>query len=209
MISLGAAGHKVRTTNCYTRDYATNTPTRSLGRRLFRASTSMGSAFLKGVAGLVNQSYQGGANGSVIGFAKGLGMGMLGLGTHTVKGAFRGVGQVTNVVGEMVMGTAPHFSIDGGFILTNYRMIWTSQSAQKHAIEIRNPRDCELNDVINIECKYLLRASFAFRDESTSYEVLSAMWELYHSGLKYVFAHVHYASMMEKTLDECCKWSEL
>jgi myotubularin-related protein 1/2 len=200
LISLGAAGHKVRTTNCFTRDYAH--PTRSLGRGLFRASTSVGSAFLKGAAGLVNQTYQGGANGGVFGFAKGLGMGMLGLGTHTVKGAFRGVGQVTNVVGEMVMGSAPHYSIDGMLILTNYRLIWVSQSTQD-TLEVPLSSILAIDSsataphVINIECKTLLRMSIAFRDESTSYDVLSSVWDLY-SDSTFVFAHIHYQALLER-----------
>ncbi|GLE03013.1 hypothetical protein PINS_up011892 [Pythium insidiosum] len=198
LISLGAAGHKVRTTNCFTQEYAH--PTRSLGRGLFRASTSVGSAFLKGAAGLVNQTYQGGANGGVFGFAKGLGMGMLGLGTHTVKGAFRGVGQVTDVVGEMVMGTAPHFSIDGMLLLTNYRLIWVSQGVHD-AMEIPLASIVSIDSsttaphVINIECKSLLRMSIAFRDESTAHELLGSVWELY-SEPRYVFANIHYQALL-------------
>lgn len=199
--SLGAAGHKVQTTNCFTRDYTH--PTRSLGRGLFRASTSVGSAFLKGAAGLVNQTYQGGANGGVFGFAKGLGMGMLGLGTHAVKGAFRGVGQVTNVVGEMVLGSAPHFSIDGTLVLTNYRVIWMPQSAND-AMEIplssivSAESSTTAPHVANIECKSLLRASIAFEDEATAYDFLNCIWELYYDP-PYVFAHQHYQALLEKT----------
>lgn len=198
--SLGAAGHKVQTTNLFTRDYTH--PTRSIGRGLFRASTSVGSAFLKGAAGLVNQTYQGGANGGVFGFAKGLGMGMLGLGTHTVKGAFRGVGQVTNLVGEMVLGSAPHFSIDGTLALTNYRIIWISQSAEG-AMEIPIASILTLESsttaphVANIECKNLLKASIAFPDEATCYNFLSCIWDLY-SGSHYVFAHIHYDALLRK-----------
>lgn len=198
--SLGAAGHKVQTDNCFTRDYTH--PTRSIGRGLFRASTSVGSAFLKGAAGLVNQTYQGGASGGVFGFAKGLGMGMLGLGTHTVKGAFRGVGQVTNLVGEMMLGTAPHFSIDGALALTNYRIIWISQST-KDAMEIPISSILTLESsttaphVANIECKNLLKASISFQDESTCYQFLSSVWELY-SESPYVFAHIHYDALARR-----------
>jgi myotubularin-related protein 1/2 len=202
--SLGAAGHKVQTDNCFTRDY--NHPTRSLGRGLFRASTSVGSAFLKGAAGLVNKTYQGGASGGVFGFAKGLGMGMLGLGTHTVKGAVRGVGQVTHLVGEMVLGTAPHFSIDGTLVLTNYRIIWQAQST-KDAMEI--PLAAILSaessttapHVANIEGKHLLRASLAFQDETTCSEFLSCIWELYSTGPSpphFLFAHLHFQALRHK-----------
>ncbi|KAE9117278.1 hypothetical protein PF010_g8670 [Phytophthora fragariae] len=202
--SLGAAGHKVQTDNCFTRDY--NHPTRSLGRGLFRASTSVGSAFLKGAAGLVNKTYQGGASGGVFGFAKGLGMGMLGLGTHTVKGAFRGVGQVTHLVGEMVLGTAPHFSIDGTLILTNYRIIWQALST-KDAMEIplasilSAESSTTAPHVANIEGKHLLRASLAFQDENTCSEFLSCIWELYSTGGSpphFLFAHLHYQALRHK-----------
>uniref|UniRef100_A0AAV1UFR8 Myotubularin phosphatase domain-containing protein n=1 Tax=Peronospora matthiolae TaxID=2874970 RepID=A0AAV1UFR8_9STRA len=202
--SLGAAGHKVQTDNCFTRDY--NHPTRSLGRGLFRASTSVGNAFLKGAAGLVNKTYQGGANGGVFGFAKGLGMGMLGLGTHTVKGAFRGVGQVTHLVGEMVLGTAPHFSIDGTLVLTNYRIIWQALST-KDAMEIRLASILSAESsttaphVANIEGKHLLRASLAFQDETTCSDFLSCIWELYSMGVSpphYTFAHLHYQALRHK-----------
>lgn len=201
--SLGAAGHKVQTDNCFTRDY--NHPTRSLGRGLFRASTSVGSAFLKGAAGLVNKTYQGGANGGVFGFAKGLGMGMLGLGTHTVKGAFRGVGQVTHLVGEMVLGTAPHFSIDGTLVLTNYRIIWQALST-KDAMEIPlasillAESSTTAPHVANIEGKNLLRVSLAFQDESTCSDFLSCIWDLYSSGSPphYLFAHLHYQALTQK-----------
>lgn len=198
--SLGAAGHKVQTANCFTRD--STHPTRSIGRGLFRASTSVGSAFLKGAAGLVNQTYEGGASGGVFGFAKGLGMGMLGLGTHTVKGAFRGVGQVTNLVGEMMLGTAPHFSIDGTLVLTNYRIIWISQST-KDAMEIPISSILTLESsttaphVANIDCKNLLKASIAFQDESTCYQFLSSIWEFY-SGSHYVFAHIHQDALLRR-----------
>ncbi|TYZ63791.1 hypothetical protein PybrP1_007322 [[Pythium] brassicae (nom. inval.)] len=198
--SLGAAGNKVQTDNCFTRD---NThPTRSIGRGLFRASTSVGSAFLKGAAGLVNQTYQGGASGGVFGFAKGLGMGMLGLGTHTVKGAFRGVGQVTNLVGEMMLGTAPHFSIDGTLALTNHRIIWISQST-KDAMEIPISSILTLESsttaphVANIESKNLLKASIAFQDETTCYQFLSSVWEFYAEA-PYVFAHIHYDALARR-----------
>ncbi|KAG7395226.1 SET-binding factor 2 [Phytophthora boehmeriae] len=201
--SLGAAGHKVQTDNCFTRDY--NHPTRSLGRGLFRASTSVGSAFLKGAAGLVNKTYQGGASGGVFGFAKGLGMGMLGLGTHTVKGAFRGVGQVTHLVGEMVLGTAPHFSIDGTLVLTNYRIIWQALST-KDAMEIPiasillAESSTTAPHVANIEGKNLLRASLAFPDEGTCSDFLSCIWDLYATGSPphYLFAHLHYQALMQK-----------
>ncbi|OWZ24593.1 Myotubularin [Phytophthora megakarya] len=202
--SLGAAGHKVQTDNCFTRDY--NHPTRSLGRGLFRASTSVGNAFLKGAAGLVNKTYQGGANGGVFGFAKGLGMGMLGLGTHTVKGAFRGVGQVTHLVGEMVLGTAPHFSIDGTLVLTNHRIIWQAQST-KDAMEIpvasilSAESSTTAPHVANIEGKHLLRASLAFQDETTCSDFLSCIWELYLTGGSpphYLFAHLHYQALRHK-----------
>lgn len=199
--SLGAAGHKVQTDNCFTRDYTH--PTRSIGRGLFRASTSVGSAFLKGAAGLVNQTYQGGASGGVFGFAKGLGMGMLGLGTHTVKGAFRGVGQVTNLVGEMMLGTAPHFSIDGALVLTNYRIIWLAQST-KDAMEIPLASILTLESsttaphVANIDCKNLLRASIAFEDEATCYTFLSNVWDLYAASPYYVFAHVHQDALLRR-----------
>ncbi|CAI5731604.1 unnamed protein product [Peronospora destructor] len=202
--SLGAAGHKVQTDNCFIRDY--NHPTRSLGRGLFRASTSVGNAFLKGATGLVNKTYQGGANGGVFGFAKGLGMGMLGLGTHTMKGAFRGVGQVTHLVGEMVLGTAPHFSIDGTLVLTNYRIIWQALST-KDAMEI--PLACILGaessttapHVANIEGKHLLRTSLAFQDEATCADFLNCIWELYSVGVSpphYFFAHLHYQALRHK-----------
>ncbi|KAH7477184.1 Myotubularin-related protein 2 [Phytophthora ramorum] len=202
--SLGAAGHKVQTDNCFTRDY--NHPTRSLGRGLFRASTSVGSAFLKGAAGLVNKTYQGGASGGVFGFAKGLGMGMLGLGTHTVKGAFRGVGQVTHLVGEMVLGTAPHFSIDGTLVLTNYRIIWQALST-KDAMEIplasilSAESSTTAPHVANIEGKHLLRASLAFQDETTCSDFLSCIWDLYSTGGSpphYLFAHLHYQALRHK-----------
>ncbi|GMF25868.1 unnamed protein product [Phytophthora lilii] len=202
--SLGAAGHKVQTENCFTRDY--NHPTRSLGRGLFRASTSVGSAFLKGAAGLVNKTYQGGASGGVFGFAKGLGMGMLGLGTHTVKGAFRGVGQVTHLVGEMVLGTAPHFSIDGTLVLTNYRIIWQALST-KDAMEIPMASILSAESsttaphVANIEAKHLLRASLAFQDENTCSDFLSCIWELYSTGGSpphFLFAHLHYQALRHK-----------
>ncbi|KAG6620110.1 myotubularin-like protein [Phytophthora cinnamomi] len=202
--SLGAAGHKVQTDNCFARDY--NHPTRSLGRGLFRASTSVGSAFLKGAAGLVNKTYQGGASGGVFGFAKGLGMGMLGLGTHTVKGAFRGVGQVTHLVGEMVLGTAPHFSIDGTLVLTNYRIIWQALST-KDAMEIplasilSAESSTTAPHVANIEGKHLLRASLAFQDENTCSEFLSCIWELYSTGGSpphFLFAHLHYQALRHK-----------
>ncbi|KAG7384204.1 SET-binding factor 2 [Phytophthora pseudosyringae] len=202
--SLGAAGHKVQTDNCYTRDY--NHPTRSLGRGLYRASTSVGSAFLKGAAGLVNKTYQGGASGGVFGFAKGLGMGMLGLGTHTVKGAFRGVGQVTHLVGEMVLGTAPHFSIDGSLVLTNYRIIWQALST-KDAMEIplasilSAESSTTAPHVANIEGKHLLRASLAFQDETTCSDFLGCIWELFStigSPPHYLFAHLHYQALRHK-----------
>ncbi|RLN60608.1 hypothetical protein BBJ28_00019961 [Nothophytophthora sp. Chile5] len=201
--SLGAAGHKVQTDNCFTRDY--NHPTRSLGRGLFRASTSVGSAFLKGATGLVNKTYQGGASGGVFGFAKGLGMGMLGLGTHTVKGAFRGVGQVTHLVGEMVLGTAPHFSIDGTLVLTNYRIIWQAQST-KDAMEIpvasilSAESSTTAPHVANIEGKHLLRVSLAFQDETTCSDFLNCIWELYATGPSphYMFAHLHYQAVLHK-----------
>ncbi|CAH0478613.1 unnamed protein product [Peronospora belbahrii] len=202
--SLGAAGHKVQTDNCFTRDY--NHPTRSLGRGLFRASTSVGSAFLKGAAGLVNKTYQGGASGGVFGFAKGLGMGMLGLGTHTVKGAFRGVGQVTHLVGEMVLGTAPHFSIDGTLVLTNYRIIWQALST-KDAMEIplasilSAESSTTAPHVANIEGKHLMRTSLAFQFEATCSEFLSCIWELYSVGVSpphYLFAHLHYQALRHK-----------
>lgn len=198
--SLGAAGNKVQTDNCFTRDYTH--PTRSIGRGLFRASTSVGSAFLKGAAGLVNQTYQGGASGGVFGFAKGLGMGMLGLGTHTVKGAFRGVGQVTNLVGEMMLGTAPHFSIDGTLALTNHRIIWISQST-KDVMEIPISSLLTLESsttaphVANLECKNLLKASIAFQDEATCYQFLSSVWEFYAEA-PYVFAHRHYDALARR-----------
>ncbi|KAK1931975.1 Myotubularin-related protein 2 [Phytophthora citrophthora] len=202
--SLGAAGHKVQTDNCYTRDY--NHPTRSLGRGLYRASTSVGSAFLKGAAGLVNKTYQGGASGGVFGFAKGLGMGMLGLGTHTVKGAFRGVGQVTHLVGEMVLGTAPHFSIDGTLVLTNYRIIWQALST-KDAMEIplasilSAESSTTAPHIANIEGKHLLRASLAFSDETTCTDFLGCIWELFSTGGSpphYLFAHLHYQALRHK-----------
>ncbi|TDH65619.1 hypothetical protein CCR75_005687 [Bremia lactucae] len=202
--SLGAAGHKVQTDNCFTRDY--NHPTRSLGRGLFRASTSVGSAFLKGAAGLVNKTYQGGANGGVFGFAKGLGMGMLGLGTHTVKGAFRGVGQVTHLVGEMVLGTAPHFSIDGILVLTNYRIIWQALSTVD-AMEIPLASILSAESfttaphVANIEGKHLLRASLAFQNEATCSEFLGCIWELYSPGgspSHFLFANLHYQALRQK-----------
>ncbi|CEG40603.1 myotubularin-like protein [Plasmopara halstedii] len=203
-VSLGAAGHKVQTDNCFTRDY--NHPTRSLGRGLFRASTSVGNAFMKGAAGLVNKTYQGGASGGVFGFAKGLGMGMLGLGTHTVKGAFRGVGQVTHLVGEMVLGTAPHFSIDGTLVLTNYRIIWQALST-KDAMEIplatilSAESSTTAPHVANIEGKHLLRASLAFQNETTCSDFLNCIWELYSSGTSpphYLFAHLHYQALRHK-----------
>lgn len=202
--SLGAAGHKVQTDNCFTRDY--NHPTRSLGRGLFRASTSVGNGFLKGAAGLVNKTYQGGANGGVFGFAKGLGMGMLGLGTHTVKGAFRGVGQVTHLVGEMVLGTAPHFSIDGTLMLTNYRIIWQALST-KDAMEIplasilTAESSTTAPHVANIEGKHLLRACMAFQNETTCSDFLGCIWGLYSSGNPpphYLFAHLHYQALRHK-----------
>ncbi|KAG1703813.1 hypothetical protein DVH05_006822 [Phytophthora capsici] len=204
--SLGAAGHKVQTDNCYTRDY--NHPTRSLGRGLYRASTSVGSAFLKGAAGLVNKTYQGGASGGVFGFAKGLGMGMLGLGTHTVKGAFRGVGQVTHLVGEMVLGTAPHFSIDGTLVLTNYRIIWQALST-KDAMEIplasilSAESSTTAPHIANIEGKHLLRASLAFPDETTCSDFLGCIWELFSTGGSpphYLFAHLHYQALRHKEM---------
>lgn len=199
--SLGAAGHKVQAGNAFARDYSH--PTRSIGRGLFRASTSVGSAFLKGAAGLVNKTYQGGASGGVFGFAKGLGMGMLGLGTHAVKGAVRGVGQVTNLVGEMVLGTAPHFSIDGTLVLTNYRVIWMSQST-KDAMEIpvgslvSAESSTTAPHVASLECKHLLRASIAFQDERTCSQFLNCIWELYSGTPHYSFAHVHYQALVEK-----------
>lgn len=200
--SLGAAGHKVQAGNAFARDYSH--PTRSIGRGLFRASTSVGSAFLKGATGLVNKTYQGGANGGVFGFAKGLGMGMLGLGTHAVKGAFRGVGQVTNLVGEMVLGTAPHFSIDGTLVLTNYRVIWMSQST-KDTMEIpvgsiaTAESSTTAPHVASIECKHLLRASIAFQDETTCSNFLNCIWELYAGIPHYTFAHTHYEAIVEKS----------
>lgn len=199
--TLGAAGHKVQTGNAFARDHSH--PTRSIGRGLFRASTSVGSAFLKGAAGLVNKTYQGGASGGVFGFAKGLGMGMLGLGTHAVKGAVRGVGQVTNLVGEMVLGTAPHFSIDGTLVLTNYRIIWMSQST-KDAMEIpvaslaSAESSTTAAHVASLECKHLLRASIAFQDERTCSQFLTCIWELYASAAHYTFAHDHYQAVVEK-----------
>nr|CCA17961.1 myotubularinlike protein putative [Albugo laibachii Nc14] len=199
--SLGAAGHKLQTTNCFTQDYSH--PTRSLGRGLIRASTSVSNGFLKGAAGLVTQTYQGGASGGVFGFAKGLGMGMLGLGTHTVKGAFRGVGQVTNVVGEMVLGSAQHFSIDGMLLLTNFRLIWTSQIAND-TIEIPVASILSLENlataphVFNIECKTLFRANFAFRDERTCHDMLASFIALFASVPKYVFASVHHRALREE-----------
>ncbi|KAL0589341.1 hypothetical protein ABG067_002560 [Albugo candida] len=204
--SMGAAGHKLQTTNCFTRDYSH--PTRSLGRGLFRASTSVSNGFLKGAAGLVTQTYQGGASGGVFGFAKGLGMGMLGLGTHTVKGAFRGVGQVTNVVGEMVLGTARHFSIDGMLLHTNYRLIWTSQIAND-TIEIPVASILSLENlataphVLSVECKTLFRANLAFRDERTCHDILASFIALFASVPKYVFASVHYRALQEEhNIDE-------
>jgi hypothetical protein len=199
--SLGAAGHKIQTSNCFTREYTAST--RSLGRGLFRASTSVGSAFLKGAAGLVNQTYEGTTTGGVFGFAKGFGMGMLGLGTHAVKGAFRGVGQVTNVVGEMVSGAQPHFGLDGVVVLTNYRLVWTSQNSRDSLeIPIASIQNCETAatapHVLNIECKSLMRPSFAFDDEDTCYSVLSSLWELY-SNQHYLFAHIHCQALKSKT----------
>ncbi|KAI9923229.1 hypothetical protein PsorP6_002019 [Peronosclerospora sorghi] len=203
-LSLGAAGHKVQTDNCFTRDY--NHPTRSLGRGLIRASTSVGSAFLKGAAGLVDKTYQGGANGGVIGFAKGLGMGMLGLGTHTVKGAFRGVGQVTHLVGEMVLGTAPHFSIDGTLVFTNYRIIWQALST-KDAMEIplasilSAESSTTAPHVANIEGKHLLRVFFAFQDEATCSDFLGCITEIFSTSVlspRYLFAHLHYQALRHK-----------
>lgn len=133
-------------------------------------------------------------------------MGMLGLGTHTVKGAVRGVGQVTHLVGEMVLGTAPHFSIDGTLILTNYRIIWQALST-KDAMEIplasilSAESSTTAPHVANIEGKHLLRASLAFQDENTCSEFLSCIWELYSTGGSpphFLFAHLHYQALRHK-----------
>uniref|UniRef100_H3HCJ5 Myotubularin phosphatase domain-containing protein n=1 Tax=Phytophthora ramorum TaxID=164328 RepID=H3HCJ5_PHYRM len=85
------------------------------GRGLFRASTSVGSAFLKGAAGLVNKTYQGGASGGVFGFAKGLGMGMLGLALST-KDAMEI--PLASILSAESSTTAPHVAnIEGKHLL--------------------------------------------------------------------------------------------
>lgn len=206
--NMDAAGHEVNTSNRFhvpnpqLQSNATVDATRSLGRGLFRASTSVGHGILKGATGLVSQTYEGGSTGGIFGFAKGLGMGVLGFGTHTVKGAFRGVGQVTNVVGEMFLGAGPHFSLDGFIALTNYRILWVSKSTKDSiSIPVAAIRSLEYGatatHVLNIECKSLMRPSFAFEDEELCYGFISSLVELY--DIPYAFAGVYASAVGNRT----------
>lgn len=163
---------------------------RSIGRGLFRASTTMGIGIYKGASGLLNQTYEGGANGGIFGFAKGLGMGMIGFGTSTVKGAVRGVGQVSNVLGEMVLGSTPHVPIDGSLVVSNYRILWRNSEA-KISIPIGGILGIEscaiATNVVNIETKYTLNCSFAFENELICHDFMVKIQSLYIDG-KYTFA---------------------
>ncbi|KAF0752533.1 hypothetical protein AaE_006003 [Aphanomyces astaci] len=194
--AMGAAGHKVLTTDCFQRYSSTRGGT--LGRGLFRASTHVGSALVKGTSTLISQTYEGGARGGVFGFAKGLGLGVWGFGSHTVKGAFRSVGHMTNVVGEMVLGMDPHFSLDGMLILTNYRLVWTSTAGDMLNIPLASVVNMETavtaSHVLLLECKNLLRPKFAFADDSIAASVIDAALALYTSG-SYSFSNVHFEAI--------------
>ncbi|KAF0692063.1 Aste57867_16807 [Aphanomyces stellatus] len=192
--AMGAAGHKVMTKDCFQR--YTGTSTRgTLGRGLFRASTHVGSALVKGTSTLISQTYEGGARGGVFGFAKGLGLGVWGFGSHTVKGAFRSVGHMTNVVGEMVLGMDPHFSLDGMLMLTNYRLVWTSTAGDTLDIPLASIVTMETAvtapHVLLLECKHMLRPKFAFGDERTATSVIDAALSMFAAG-PYTFAPTHF-----------------
>ncbi|KAF0732183.1 hypothetical protein Ae201684P_020897 [Aphanomyces euteiches] len=195
--AMGAAGHKVLTTDCFQR-YSTSTRGGTLGRGLFRASTHVGSALVKGTNTLISQTYEGGARGGVFGFAKGLGLGVWGFGSHTVKGAFRSVGHMTNVVGEMVLGMDPHFSLDGALVLTNYRLVWTSTAGDTLDIPIASIVNMETAvtapHVLFLECKHLLRPKFAFGDERTATSLIDATLAMFSQG-PYTFSTIHFEAI--------------
>ncbi|RHY30735.1 hypothetical protein DYB32_004061 [Aphanomyces invadans] len=178
--------------------YTSSTRGGTLGRGLFRASTHVGSALVKGTSTLINQTYEGGARGGVFGFAKGLGLGVWGFGSHTVKGAFRSMGHMTNVVGEMVLGMDPHFSLDGKLIMTNYRLVWTSTAGDMLDIPLASIVNMETavtaSHVLLIECKHLLRPKFAFPDDDTAARVIDAALAMYACG-SYTFSTVHFEAI--------------
>ncbi|OQR99566.1 myotubularin-like protein [Achlya hypogyna] len=201
--ALGAAGYTVVTGDCFSRYNATRSG--SLGRGLVRATTQVGSAFLKGTSTLINQTYEGTARGGVLGFAKGLGLGMWGFGSHTVKGAFRSVGHMTTAVGEVVLGMDPHFSLDGILVLTNYRLVWTSLGASGDTFDIPLASILSIDNtsvtaphVLHLECKHLLRPQFAFADEETCLAVIEATRRLYNDG-PYTFSAVHFNAVLSGT----------
>ncbi|EQC38419.1 hypothetical protein SDRG_04130 [Saprolegnia diclina VS20] len=198
--ALGAAGYTVVTADCYQRYNATRSG--SLGRGLFRATTHVGSAFLKGTSTLINQTYEGTTRGGVLGFAKGLGLGMWGFGSHTVKGAFRSVGHMTTAVGEVVLGPDPHFSLDGTLVLTNYRIVWTSAHDTfdiplASLVSIDNP-SVTAPHILHMECKNLLRPQFAFADEASCVAFIEATLRLYSDG-PYTFSTVHFNAIQSGT----------
>ncbi|OQR89922.1 myotubularin [Thraustotheca clavata] len=201
--ALGAAGYTVVKGDCFQRSNATRSG--SLGRGFVRATTQVGSALFKGTSTLINQTYEGTANGGVIGFAMGLGRGVWGFGSHTVKGAFRGVGHMTNAVGEVVLGMDPHFSLDGTLVLTNYRIVWTSAGSTGDTFDIPLESLVSIDNtsvtaphVLHLECKHLLRPQFAFVDEETCVSFIEATMRLYSQG-PYSFSTVHFNAIQTGT----------
>jgi myotubularin-related protein 1/2 len=198
--ALGAAGHTVVTADCFQRYNGTRSA--SLGRGLYKATSHVGSAFWKGTSTLINKTVDGTANGGVFGFAKGLGLGMWGFGSHTVKGAFRSVGSITNVVGEMMLGMDPHFSLDGFVILTNYRIVWTSTAGDTLDVPLASLLTIETAvtapHVLLVDCKHLMRPQFAFENEDVCQEFINATLALYAEENR-GFSTVHFDVIMKTT----------
>lgn len=125
---------------------------------------------------------------------------MFGLGSHAVKGALSGVSHVTDVMGQILLGQDPHMSLEGSMVLTNFRILWTSQTTEDVltiplASIVHLESGAVAPHVLNVTCKHLMRPCFAFEDESLCYNVIQCVHDIYIAEPRYVFARAYATAM--------------